>query len=726
MAELAEQNAALRQRLQSAEQYTGRTLMRATRLAQVIGVLGKDADLETTIERAAVELAELFLCDIAMLILQSDHGLSIEAHWGITAADLRHDSDGLRAIVQIAADKPVGIETAAHVKLPAWLAAYDPRHIAWARLLVGDKPLGLMLLMRRGNDPFDADEVNELRAIGYRIALAIENGLLQRDMRSQLAQLHRLQQLTAELAGTIEPAGIGQRVAETLVAEIGVDSTIVFLEHEDALTVLARAGDGDEQPGGIGVAAEHPSALDQRWRCFPLAVGNTSLGCVAVVGAPAAGSERHQMLLHLVGLGALALDKALLYERSRDQARHDSLTGLLGHRVFQEVLEQQISAQQPFGIVLFDIDDFKEVNDLRGHQVGDDVLREVSDALRQALRAGDSVFRVGGEEFYAVLPGASTADAYAITERLRDAVARAPCALPHPVTVSAGVAIFPVHAQSRDELLAEADAALYVSKRAGKNRSSIAGEDEARATVSPDRTVRLEHLLHKDPETVTHSIHTATLAVELARQLGIDDSRVEDLRTAAKLHDIGKMGVPRAILNKPAKLDEEEFRVVQTHPVVGAELLSAWDLPRPAEIVLQHHERIDGTGYPQGLAGEEIELASRIVHVADAWCAMALDRPYRRALTRKQAIAEMLRHRGTQFDPRVVDALMALESDLRPAPHDSEDLLAARSAMPASADGGRSPIAADAGPPGLIGPSSAPSEVTPSASSPSASSCPSS
>jgi diguanylate cyclase (GGDEF)-like protein/putative nucleotidyltransferase with HDIG domain len=678
LVEIAEQNAGLRQRLQHAEQYTARTLMRATRLAQVIGVLGKDADLETTIERAAVELAELFSCDIAMLILQSDDALSVEAHWGITAADLRHDSDGLRAIVEIAADKPVGIATAANVKLPAWLAAYGPRHIAWAQLLVGDKSLGLMLLMRRADDPFDADEESELRAISYRIALAIENGLLHRHMRSQLAQLHRLQQLTAEFAGTIDAAKIGQRLAETLVAECGVDPAIVFVERDEVLTVVARAGDGEKHLGSTDwVALEHPSALDQRWCRLPLTVADRSLGFVAVVGAPVTGSEQHELLLHLVGLGALALEKALLYERSRDQARHDSLTGLLGHRVFQEVLEQQIAAEQPFGIALFDIDDFKEINDLRGHQVGDEVLREVSNALRQALRAGDSIFRVGGEEFYAVLPGVTTADAYAITERLRDAVFQTRSALPHPVTVSAGIATYPVQAQSRDELLAEADAALYVSKRAGKNRSSVAGEHEARATVSIDRTVRLAFLLQKDPDTVTHSIQTAILAVELARQLGLDDNRVEDLRTAAKLHDIGKIGIPRAILTKPAKLDEEEFRVIQTHPVVGAELLLAWDLPRAAEIVLQHHERIDGTGYPLRLAGEQIELESRIIHAADAWCAMAFDRPYRRALTREQATAEMLRHRGTQFDPRVVDALLALESGVPPAPHESEELPAA-------------------------------------------------
>jgi HD-GYP domain-containing protein (c-di-GMP phosphodiesterase class II) len=133
------------------------------------------------------------------------------------------------------------------------------------------------------------------------------------------------------------------------------------------------------------------------------------------------------------------------------------------------------------------------------------------------------------------------------------------------------------------------------------------------------------------------------------------------LRTAAKLHDIGKIGVPDAILNKPGPLDDEEFRIVKTHPIVGAELLEAWGLTAAAAIVRQHHERVDGKGYPDGLRGSEVLIESRIVHVADAYMAMTLDRPYRSALTREEAIAELVRHTGTQFDRDVVDALLEVE-----------------------------------------------------------------
>jgi diguanylate cyclase (GGDEF)-like protein len=631
---LSEQNAALRERLESAEQFTARTLMRATRLAQVIAVLGHDTDLDTTTGRAAVELAELFSCDMALLLLESPDGFQVAGHWGVRARDLPSDGSELRALEVIAAQRSVGIARSDLVALPGWLDSYEPRHVAWARLLVGDKTLGLIVLVRRADEPFQTTEENELRAITYRIALAVENGLLHRHMRAQLAQLHRLQLLTADLAGMIEPEAVGQRIADTLVAEAGVTSSMVMIERAGQSTHLASAGH-----------AERSTELAKT---------------VMVHGAPGVGSEAHELLLHLVGLAALALDKALLYEHTNEQARHDALTGLLGHRVFYEMLETQLSSGQPFSVIGVDIDDFKEINDLHGHNAGDEVLRVVAHALRRGVRNEDDVFRVGGEEFYALLPGLTPVEALVAADRLRDHVAQVGSTMAYPVTVSAGAASFPTHAEGRDTLLAAADAALYVSKRSGKNRSSMAGEAGPSEPAGADRSVRLALLMQKDADTVTHSIHTANLAVRIARAMGLADGRIADLRTAAKLHDIGKIGVPSAILTNPGPLDEEEVRVVKTHPIVGSELLTAWGLTVPARIVLQHHERVDGRGYPSGLSGEEIDLESRIIHVCDAFVAMTLDRPYRRALSHEAALEEVLRHRGTQFDEHVVDALITI------------------------------------------------------------------
>lgn len=649
----------LRERLERSEEHMASALMRATRLAQVISVLGNEKDLETMVERAAIEVGELFFADIAVLILDSGAGLSIAGHWGLAASDLPSETFELPGVEEATGPSSVCVGPADSVPLPDWLAGYSPRHVAWVRLIVGEQPVGLMLLARRGDEPFEDSEATELRAVAYRVALAIENGVLHNQMKEQLAQLHRLQELTAALAGMLELGDVGRLVADTLVAEVVVSSSAVLIERSGELIVLASAGGAHEL--GIPADGDRSVQLDPGWTTFPLEVADREFGVLAVAGAPAVGSEHHELLLHLVNLGALSLDKALLYEQTRDHARHDSLTGLLGHRVFHEVLEGEIVAGRPFSVLVFDIDDFKQINDLHGHQSGDHALRLVAEALQSGTRSRDTVFRIGGEEFCAVLPGLSESDAYAVAEGIRQRVARILSVLPTPITVSVGVATFPADGRRRDELLARADGALYAAKGAGKNCTSTAGEGIARDLTPARREVGLELLQAKDPVTVSHSIQVAVLTVEIARELGLDDGRLDDVRTAARLHDIGKLGVPDSILNKPGPLDDEEFRLVKTHSTLGAELLRSWGLTDVAMIVMEHHERIDGSGYPVGLRGEQIRIEARVIHAADAYVAMTVDQPYRSALSQDEAFAELVCHSGTQFDPDVVAALIALE-----------------------------------------------------------------
>jgi transcriptional regulator with GAF, ATPase, and Fis domain len=243
MSSPGEQNeiASLRERLERTEQHMAQTLMRATRLAQVISVLGNEKDLETTVERAAIEVGELFFADMALLILESEAGLRIAGHWGMGTADLPAEPFTLPTVQELTSEKSVRIGPVDELPLPAWLASYSPRHVAWARLLVGETSLGLMLLVRRGDEAFEPSEANELRAVAYRIALAIENGLLHKRMTDQLAQLHRLQQLTAVLAGTLELGAVGQRIADTLVSEAAATASAVLIERSGELVVLSSA-----------------------------------------------------------------------------------------------------------------------------------------------------------------------------------------------------------------------------------------------------------------------------------------------------------------------------------------------------------------------------------------------------------------------------------------------------------------------------------------------------
>jgi diguanylate cyclase (GGDEF)-like protein/putative nucleotidyltransferase with HDIG domain len=646
LAALRAENTKLRERLESAEHYTAQTLARATRLSQVISVLGHDTDFDHLVDRAAIEVAELFSADIALLMVGPDHAVCVEGQWGVRKTDVPEGRFALAGLEALTSAEAVMIGSPDDVALPSWLERYGTTHVAWARLLVGEESLGLMLLARRSQEPFERSDEKELRAIAYRIALAMENGLLHRRMSDQLVRLSRIQEFTTELAGTLELEHVAGRIAEMLVSEVPVSASVVLVEREGQLVPVARCGATDDID----------PLITPGWASFALETTGKPVGRVAVADAPPAGSEERELLLHLLGLAAMAVDKALLYARSREQARQDSLTGLLGHRVFHEVLEEQTGKGSTFSIVLVDIDDFKQINDLCGHQTGDDALRFVADALRRAVRGNDNVFRVGGEEFCVVLPGIELTGAYQVAERLRRNVSAIDSAL--PVTVSLGVASYPGHGRHRDDLLTQADAALYASKRAGKNRTTVAGGDVTPQPGTTDRHVYL-HLLHdRDPDTVVHGVQVATIAVELARSLGIEDERLRALRTAATLHDIGKIGVPDTILNKPGRLDEQEYRIVQTHPLVGAELLRAWGLDLSSQFVAQHHERIDGLGYPLGLSGDDIALEARIIHVADAYVAMTFDRPYRSAMTSEEALSELQRHSGTHFDAQIVDALL--------------------------------------------------------------------
>jgi diguanylate cyclase (GGDEF)-like protein/putative nucleotidyltransferase with HDIG domain len=509
--------------------------------------------------------------------------------------------------------------------------------------VVGEESLGHLTLVRRALNPFERHDAEELRAMAHRIALAIENGRLHRGMSDQLVRLRRVHEITKELAGTIDLDTIGRRVAEVLVSEVPVEACSLSIERLGAFDTLSWAGP----------VAPHSEFVD-----IPLQAAGISVGRVAVAGAPEPGTEAHETMDHLLGIAALALEKALLYERSREQARRDSLTGLLAHQAFHERLEGLIAGNERFSLAIIDIDDFKQVNDLHGHLVGDETLRRVAEAMRVGARATDDLFRIGGEEFCAVLLGVGADDAFPIAERLRLRVAG--CTDGLPVTVSIGLAGHPEHGVVRDELLSSADVALYASKRCGKNRTTVAGCDVRAERAPTDREVRLALLHEKDPAAVVHSDRVATLAVGIARQLGLEEERLADLRVAAKLHDIGKIAVSDEILFKPGPLDDQQQALVRVHALVGASMLRAWGLAVPARFVEEHHERVDGAGYPHGLTGSETALESRILQVADAYMAMAEERPYRSALSRADAIAELELGSGTQFDPEVVDALLGV------------------------------------------------------------------
>jgi diguanylate cyclase (GGDEF)-like protein len=368
-----------------------------------------------------------------------------------------------------------------------------------------------------------------------------------------------------------------------------------------------------------------------------------------------------------------------LYQRSalhsriatRD-ARTDNLTGLGNHRAYQAGLRERISEAErtgrPFSLCLVDVDNFKHVNDVYGHPAGDDVLVLIGEMLGAAV--GAEAFRFGGDEF-AVLFSQDEMSAYRELERIQHELALVEASPAGPVTISVGIASFPVHADSADALQRTADGALYWSKQHGKNRSCLYSPSVVRI-YSPDelereteRNARLraaKNLVRfvdaRDPSTATHSEVVSALAEAIGLELGVEAEMVDHLRLAGLLHDLGKIGLPDAILKAPRRLTDEEYAIVQRHPEFGHSLLDGMGIEPVEDWVLHHHEHWDGSGYPDGLAGEEIPLGARIILVADAFEAITADRPYRPAQSEDAAVAELRDKSGSQFDAAVVEALV--------------------------------------------------------------------
>jgi len=355
--------------------------------------------------------------------------------------------------------------------------------------------------------------------------------------------------------------------------------------------------------------------------------------------------------------------------RAMRLALTDPLTGLGNHRHFHERLERELrhahEKRLPLTLCLVDVDDFKRINDRFGHPAGDRVLSQIASRLRQTGEA----FRLGGDEFALLLPGYDENAAVTAATSVVDRISTLELDQLGAVTVSAGVATSPVHAADRDELIRLADSALYWAKEYGKNRVRAYRPDVIelaelkRLASGPDRAARFRAAASlaravdaRDVYTGSHSQRVADLAARTARRLGLPDEEVELTRLAASLHDLGKLAIPEEILRKPGPLTDPERMVLERHPQIGFRMLESLGVDPVAEWVLHHHERWDGSGYPDGLPGENIPLGARIIFVADAYDAMTSERVYRRRVTPDQAISELQRCAGTQFDPEIVDA----------------------------------------------------------------------
>lgn len=523
-----------------------------------------------------------------------------------------------------------------------------------------------------------------------------------------LAEQRALRRVTLSVARGESPEVVFALAAEEMAALTDCDVALVARFDGEQIEVVGSFGDAAPRPGtrmplGAGGALARVarrlepvlvdyselSVEDPLWRVAQRNSWGAGAGApVFVAGLPWGGllvstragrslpENTGAKLLSFSELISLALAQAEARADLIRRATSDPLTGLINHRAFQEALRRSSAASHrsssPLSLVVLDIDFFKMVNDSHGHQTGDRVLERVATLLRHAAREGDSIGRVGGEEFAWILPDTTTHGAWLAAERLRKAVLDEDFARVGKITISAGVASRTFGGSAAD-LFHAADSALLWAKATGRNRcvtyrpdlSSPPGSGDADERAPRAQALAAVRALAravdaKDVGTSDHSERVAEVAATIARDMGWPDERIGLLHEAALLHDVGKIGVPDSILANRDHLDAEGRERIQEHAALGSDIVSGLVTAEQCSWIRHHHERIDGLGFPDGLFADQIPEGARIITVADAWDAMTSPRYHRAAMSAAQALEICQDGADTQFDAEIIASLERL------------------------------------------------------------------
>ena len=620
-------------------------------------------------------------------------------------------------------------------------------------LVAYDHAIGALCLFSDAERAYDEGHLEILRVLASEASIAIENARLFQEERTKARHLSLLNMISRDAIATLNPDEVLSKIAEQL--ESGLTYSHIGIALLDYTTrELIVAAESGARRGAIGRRVSLDTGLigqvartgkTATYRSSQSAQSNSpvlpdSLTAVALpvfYGEHLHGvlyvesseridvSEEESLLLHtLADLIAGAYHNALTFQKAQEQAITDGLTGVKTHRFFMEALSSEWKrssrAGRSFALVLMDLDRFKFVNDFYGHLEGDLVLQRVGQILETNCRRSDVVARYGGDEFVILMPETTMEQARQLSSKLRGWVAADPLLREKNISASFGIASYPLHGSSPQELIQVADASMYLSKHQGGNTVSTADHvdpneakrwkrdvleaylgvtlkrlfstgpeafeeiyqrlrqfsdslpatdaTEAKIAEGPsalppsilDTVTSLAYAIDaKDQYTQGHSQKVSAYAALLAEAIGMSEAEVEEIRLGAVLHDVGKVGIPEQILNKSGPLNPEEWETMKAHVVYGGKLLQPLlPLARIRQMVLHHHEFFDGSGYPEALSGKNIPLGARIVTIADSYDTITSDRSYKKGRTAEQALNELERCSGTQFDPELVQAFV--------------------------------------------------------------------
>jgi len=620
---------------------------------------------------------------------------------------------------------------------------YRPEHparcLCAAPILLGNKPAGVMVAMNTEREfVYEQRDLDVLMTAAGQVSVAVENARLFAEEQRRSRQLAFLNNISRTAISSDDPVHMLGQIVGEIQKNFSFDHIgIGLLDYgTKEIEIKAEAGAtahamGKRIPLGVGilgrVARTGERALVQNGLegqmgailpesrsvlCIPITYGETLLGALNIESRNESAFTPQDVLIlnTLADLLATALHNAFVFQKLQQQSITDGLTGIKTRRFFWEALSAEWKrasrSGRPFSVVLIDLDKFKEVNDTMGHFEGDLVLARVGRLLEQKSRQSNVVARYGGDEFIILMPETGADQAQVLAERLRQWITADPMLSEHHITGSFGVASFPTHGFSIEDIIRVADAGMYVSKRSGGNRVSAAeefSEGEEFASQRQQISAYIEGFLqreHNGPEhleelasmlvkfcggeencnvpLLKESIEVLSRAAEsrelrtsghgdlvaryteiLARAMNLPPEETADLVYAARIHDVGKIFVPERILNKPGPLSDDEFFLVRMHAQVGAEIAAI--LPHSAMMqraIEHHHQRFDGTGYPDGAKGEQIPLWARIIALADAYANMLTEQSIAAARTPEQALDELAKMSGTGFDGMLVRLLL--------------------------------------------------------------------